>query len=92
MVKVICDYHLCPYIERGVELKVYGEECNMLTSRTIDGVNLEVSIYSDSVSRITLDRDESTFSLKIDHKTKFEWTKDVLKFSYKENLNRSWVK
>lgn len=86
MVKVICDYQLCPYTERGVGVKVYGEECNMLVSKVVDGVALEVSIYSDSVSRITLEQKERAFSLKIDHKTKFEWVNDVLKFSYKENL------
>lgn len=65
MVEVICDYQLCPYTERGVGVKVYGKECNMLISRTMDEVNFEVSIYPDSVSRITLDQKDSTFSLKI---------------------------
>lgn len=85
MVKVICDYQLYPYTERGVGVKVYGEEYNMLISKDVGGVNLEVSIYSDSRSRVTLGQHGEMFSLKIDHKTKFEWVEDVLKFSYKEN-------
>lgn len=58
----------------------------MFISRTIGWVDLEVSIYPDSVSRITLEQEGGrAFSLKIDHKTKFEWVNGVLKFSYKEN-------
>ena len=63
---------------------MYGEECYMFISRTIGWVDLEVSIYPDSVSRITLEQEGGrAFSLKIDHKTKFEWVNGVLKFSYK---------
>ena len=64
---------------------MYGEEYNMLISKDVGGVDLEVSIYSDSRSRVTLEQEDKMFSLKIDHKTKFEWVEDVLKFSYKEN-------